>query len=87
MSGGKDSGLRYWRLKSFVVLVTAAAYFVAAFLGQKPKLKILYEKLLIILRRFFGDTPFRFYPLADDIEHGQSLYPGLEFERLLAWKM
>lgn len=47
--------------------MTAAAYFVTAFLGQKLKLKILCEKLLIISQRFFGIPPFRFYALADGI--------------------
>ncbi len=46
--------LHYQRLKKLIVLVTAAAYFAATFLGQKLKLKILCEKLLIISRRFFG---------------------------------
>ena len=59
--------LRYQRLKNLIVLVTAAAYFAATFLGQKLKLKILCEKLLIISRRFFGIPPFRFYALADGI--------------------
>ena len=52
--------LRYQRLKNLIVLVTAAAYFAATFLGQKLKLRILCEKLLIISRRFFGIPPFRF---------------------------
>jgi hypothetical protein len=60
--------LRYQRLKNLVLLVTAAAYFAATFLGQKLKLKILCEKLLIISRRFFGIPPFRFYALADGIQ-------------------
>ena len=47
--------------------MTAAAYFAATFLGQKLKLKILCEKLLIISQRFFGIPPFRFYALADGI--------------------
>jgi hypothetical protein len=59
--------LRYPRLKNLVWLVTAAAYFAATFPGQKLKLKILCEKLLIISRRFFGIPPFRFYALADGI--------------------
>jgi hypothetical protein len=59
--------LRYQRLQNLIVLVTAAAYFAATFLGQKLKLKILCEKLLIISRRFFGIPPFRFYALADGI--------------------
>lgn len=59
--------LRYQRLKNLVLLMTAAAYFATAFLGQKLKLKILCEKLLIISQRFFGIPPFRFYALADGI--------------------
>jgi Transposase DDE domain len=59
--------MRYQRLKNLVVLVTAAAYFAATFLGQKMKLRILCEKLLIISHRFFGIPPFRFYALADGI--------------------
>jgi hypothetical protein len=61
--------LRYQRLKNLVLLMTAAAYFAPAFLGQKLKLKILCEKLLIISRRFFGIPPFRFYALADGIRN------------------
>ena len=49
--------------------MTAAAYFAATFLGQKLKLKILCEKLLIISQRFFGIPPFRFYALADGIRN------------------
>ncbi|MCP4207639.1 MAG: transposase [Shimia sp.] len=59
--------LKYQRLKNLVVLVTAAAYFAATFLGQKMKLRILCEKLLVISQRFFGIPPFRFYALADGI--------------------
>ncbi len=59
--------LRYQRLKNLVLLMTAAAYLATAFLGQKLKLKILCEKLLIIFQRFFGIPPFRFYALADGI--------------------
>ncbi len=54
-------------LKNLVVLVTAVAYFVAAFLGRQMKLRILCEKLLIVPQRFFGIPPFRFYALADGI--------------------
>src|ERR1019366_6508774 len=59
--------MRYQRLKNLVLLLTAAAYFATAFLGQKLKLRILCEKLLIISQRFFGIPPFRFYALADGI--------------------
>jgi len=60
--------LKYQRLKNLVVLVTAAAYFAAAFLGYKMKLRILCEKLLVISQRFFGIPLFRFYALADGIK-------------------
>jgi hypothetical protein len=60
--------MKYRRLKNSVVLVTAAAYFAATFLGQKMKLRILCEKLLIISQRFFGIPPFRFYALSDGIK-------------------
>ena len=59
--------LRYQRLKNLILLVTAVASFAATFLGQKLKLKIPCENLLIISRRFFGIPPFRFYALADGI--------------------
>lgn len=61
--------MRYQRLKNLVLLMTAAAYFATAFLGQKLKLNILCEKLLIIPQRFFGIPPFRFYALADGIRN------------------
>ena len=86
--------MKYQRLKNLVVLVTAAAYFAATFLGQKMKLRILCEKLLIISQRFFGIPPFRFYALADGIKnilsqtptHPQSSPPSLQLELLLGWE-
>jgi hypothetical protein len=56
--------LSYQRLQN---LVATAAYFAATFLGQKLKLRLLTEKLLIISLRFFGIPPFRFYALAEGI--------------------
>lgn len=67
--------LSYRRLQNLAVLVLAAAYFASAFLGQKLKLKVLCEKLLIISRRFFGTPPFRFYALADAIRQVLSHSP------------
>lgn len=49
------------------MLVTAAVYFTATYLGQQIKLRIFAEKLLVISQRFFGIMPFRFYALADGI--------------------
>ena len=86
--------LRYQRLKNLVVLV-AAAYFAATFLGQKLKLKILCEKRLIISRRFFGIPPFRFYAWADGIRTvlqgakpspPAESPPNLQLDLLLTWK-
>jgi hypothetical protein len=86
--------MKYQRLKNLVVLVTAAAYFAATFLGQKMKLRILCEKLLIISQRFFGIPPFRFYALADGIKKilsqtgpspPEKSLPSLQLELLLCW--
>lgn len=86
--------LKYRRLKNMVVLVTAAAYFAATFLGQKMKLRILCEKLLIVSQRFFGIPPFRFYALADAIKRilaqatphqPPQIPPNLQTQFLFAW--
>ena len=86
---------KYQRLKNLVALVAAAAYFAATFLGQKMKLRILCEKLLIISQRFFGIPPFRFYALADGIKRIlsqtnpdplQQPPPDLQMELMLAWQ-
>lgn len=87
--------MKYQRLKNLVILVTAVAYFAAAFLGQQMKLRILCEKLLIISQRFFGIPPFRFYALADGIRrilsHGTFSPPeippaSLQLEMTLGWE-
>jgi hypothetical protein len=87
--------MKYQRLKNMVVLVTAAAYFAATFLGQKMKLRILCEKLLIISQRFFGIPPFRFYALADGIHRflsqtsldpPQQISPSSQMDLLLGWQ-
>lgn len=59
--------LSYQRLQNLLVLVTAAAYFVATFLGQKMKLRLLIEKILIFSERFFAIPLFRLYAVADGI--------------------
>jgi hypothetical protein len=87
--------MKYQRMKNLVVLVTAAAYFAATFLGQKMKLRILCEKLLLISQRFFGIPPFRFYALADGIKKllsqtspgpPEKSPPSLQLELLLGWE-
>src|ERR1035438_2843965 len=87
--------MKYQRLKNLVVLVTAAAYFAATFLGQKMKLRLLCRELLIVSQRFFGIPPFRFYALADGIKRilfpatldpPAPLPPTGQFELLLGWE-
>jgi hypothetical protein len=53
---------------SLVLRVTAAAYFAAALLEQKLKLRIPCEKVLILSQRLFGIPPFRFYAVADGVK-------------------
>jgi len=86
--------MKYRRLKNLVVLVTAAAYFAATYLGPQMKLRILTEKLLVISQRFFGIPPFRFYALADGIRRllsgsrfdaTQQSPPDLQLELALVW--
>lgn len=86
--------MKYRRLKNLVVLVTAAAYFAATYLGQQMKLRILAEKLLVISQRFFGIPPFRFYALADGIRRllsgstfrpPQESPPDTQLELALIW--
>lgn len=86
--------MKYQRLKNLVGLVTAAGYFAATFPGQKMKLRILCEKLLIISQRFFGIPPG---PLlcTDRRNQERSLPnqpgppekspPSLQLELLLGW--
>ena len=87
--------MKYQRLKNLVVLVTAAAYFAATYLGQQMKLRILAEKLLVISQRFFGIPPFRFYALADGIRRllsgstfrpPQQSPPNPQLELALIWQ-
>ena len=71
--------MKYRRMENWAVLVTAPAYFSATFLGQKMKLRILTEKLLVLSQRFFGIPPFRFYASADGIRRllsGAAFQPG-----------
>jgi len=88
--------LKYRRLKNLVVLVTAAAYFAATYLGQQMKLRILTEKLLVISQRFFGIPPFRSYALADGIRRllsestfqpPQESPPDAQLELALIWSV
>ncbi len=64
--------LTYRRLQALMVLVTAAAYFAAVYLGLRMKLRVLASHVLRASRRVFGIPDFRLYALADGIR--QFLY-------------
>lgn len=64
--------LTYRRLQTLMVLVTAAAYFAAVYLGLRMKLRVLAGHVLRASKRVFGIPDFRLYALADGIR--QFLY-------------
>jgi hypothetical protein len=64
--------LTYRRLQAIMVLVTAAAYFAAVYLGLHMKLRVLAGHVLRASKRVFGIPDFRLYALADGIR--QFLY-------------
>jgi hypothetical protein len=64
--------LTYRRLQALMVLVTAAAYFAAVYLGLRMKLRVLAGHVLRASKRVFGIPDFRLYALADGIR--QYLY-------------
>ena len=59
--------LTYHRLQALMVLVTAAAYFAAVYLGLRMKLRVLAGHVLRASKRVFGIPDFRLYALADGI--------------------
>jgi hypothetical protein len=64
--------LTYHRLQALMVLVTAAAFFAAVYLGLRMKLRVLASHVLRASKRVFGIPDFRLYALADGIR--QFLY-------------
>lgn len=64
--------LTYRRLQALMVLVTAAAYFAAVYLGLRMKLRVLAGHVLRASKRVFGIPDFRLYALAEGIR--QFLY-------------
>lgn len=64
--------LTYRRLQALMVLVMAAAYFAAVYLGLRMKLRLLAGHVLRASKRVFGIPDFRLYALADGIR--QYLY-------------
>lgn len=57
----------YTAIRNTVALVLAVAYFASVYLGQRFKLKIMVEKVLIMSKRFFGVPSFFNYAMADGI--------------------
>ena len=60
--------LTYDRLKNMAVLVLAASYFAAVWLGTTSKLNILAMHAMKAAKRLFGIPDFRYYALADGIK-------------------
>jgi len=60
--------LTYRRLQNMMVLVMAAMYFAAVWLGDGLKLHILAHHALRAAKRLFGIPNFRYYALADGIK-------------------
>lgn len=59
--------MKYVRLKNLVVLVLAACYFTAIYLGERLKVAVLARRVLKAAKRFFGVPVFHYYALADGI--------------------
>lgn len=60
--------LTYDRLRNMTVLVLAASYFAAVWLGTTSKLNILAMHAMNAAKRLFGIPDFRYYALADGIK-------------------
>jgi hypothetical protein len=60
--------LTYQRLKNMAVMVLAASYFAAVWLGTRTKLNILAMHAMNAAKRIFGIPDFRYYALADGIQ-------------------
>ena len=57
----------YTAIRNTVVLVMAVACFASIYPGQRIKLKIMVEKVLLLSKRFFGVPSFFNYAMADGI--------------------
>ncbi|MBI5967202.1 MAG: hypothetical protein HY882_05030, partial [Deltaproteobacteria bacterium] len=57
----------YISIRNLVVLVLAVSYFASVYLGQSIKLKMLVERIFLVLKRFFGVPSFFNYAIADGI--------------------
>lgn len=61
--------LSYQRLRTMAVLVMAVAYFACVHLGRQAKLRILAVHVYKASKRIFGLAEFRFYAVAEGIQH------------------
>ncbi len=68
--------LGYRRLQNLMPLVTAAAYFAAAVLDTKAKLKVMAGYVFKAAKRLFGIPDFRYYAIADGFVGVFSRHPG-----------
>ncbi len=57
----------YIGIRNIVVLVLAVAYFTSIYIGKNLKLKLIFEKIFFISKRFFGIPTFYNYAMADGI--------------------
>ncbi|MCK5679003.1 MAG: transposase [Flavobacteriaceae bacterium] len=57
----------YIGVRNIVVLVLAIAYFTSVYVGKNLKLKMIFEKIFFISKRFFGIPAFYNYAMADGI--------------------
>jgi hypothetical protein len=60
--------LTYQRLRNMAVLVLAASYFAAVWLGTRAKLSILALHAMDAAKRLFGIPDFRYYAIADGMQ-------------------
>lgn len=57
----------YIGIRNIVVLVLAIAYFTSVYIGRNLKLKMIFEKIFFMSKRFFGIPAFYNYAMADGI--------------------
>ncbi len=57
----------YTSIRNIIVLVLAVSYFAAVYLGQSLKLTLLFERIFLVSKCFFGVPTFFNYAIADGI--------------------
>lgn len=61
--------LRYRGLCTLIVLVLAASYFAAVYMGDRLKLSVLTRRVLKSVKRFYRIASYRYYAIADGIAY------------------